>query len=378
MNSGKKGVYFKNLDGLRGIAALAVVFFHAANWFPSPDTTFYRTLYQILSFHNLGGDLGVLFFFILSGFLITYLLFQEGSAFGRIGLGNFYMRRLLRIWPLYYLSVGIGFWLFPLLFSQHALPASQNSDIGMYLIFAGNFDHIQTGAPTNGLLGVQWSVAVEEQFYLIWPLLFLLLGRAKTFPYFMMGLLLLSEWFYSQSPGPVRYFHFLSNVRFLAFGALLAWTAFFHKSKLEAVFAKCKPWIHVFIYAFGLGLLFFQKPLSEASLYMAYGLHFIPLLFFGFVILEQNYSVNSFFKISRIPYLSWLGKISYGIYLTHMMAIYCVLALLPGGTAYYFLKIVLSIILTIFISHLSYTYFESYFLKLKSKFMTTKPKTPVV
>lgn len=378
MNSEKEGVYFKNLDGLRGLAALAVVFFHAANWFPHPDTAFSQFLYQILSFHNSGGDLGVLFFFVLSGFLITYLLFQERLAFGKIGLGNFYMRRLLRIWPLYYLSVAIGFWLFPLLFSQHALPASQNSSMGLYLIFAGNFDHIQNGTPTNGLLGVQWSVAVEEQFYLIWPLLFLLLRRPKAFPVFMMGLLILSEWFYSQSSGQVRYFHFLSNVRFLAFGALLAWMAFFHRSKLEATFTKCKPRIHVLIYLAGLVLLFFQKPLSEVSLILAYGIHVVPMVFFGFVILEQNYSVNSFFKISRIPFLSWLGKISYGLYLTHMIGVYCVLALLPNGTEYYLFKILFSLILTIFISHFSYTYFESYFLKLKSKFIHTKPKTTAI
>ncbi len=374
MNSESKTVYFKNLDGLRGVAALAVVFFHAANWFNSPDTSFYQGIYRMFSFNNLGGELGVLFFFILSGFLITYLLFQEQSSNGTIGVGSFYMRRLLRIWPLYYLSVGIGFYLIPSILGHHTLPASQNSQLGMYLIFAGNFDHINTGAPSNGLLGVQWSVAVEEQFYLIWPLLFLFLGRVKQFPLFMAGIILLSEWFYSQSSGPERYFHFYSNVRFLAFGALLAWAASFHREKIEAGFVKCKPFVHVLIYGAGLALLFLHKPLSSISLYVSYTLHFVPILFFGFVILEQNFSKNSFFKISKIQVLTWLGKISYGLYLTHMVGIYFVLALFPAGEDFYLLKILLSLFLSIFISHISYTYFESYFLKLKSKFSNSKNK----
>jgi len=374
MNSGKQTVYFKNLDGLRGIAAIAVVFFHAANWFVYPSTPFYQGIYKTLSFNNLGGNLGVLFFFILSGFLITYLIFEEQNRSGKFRIGHFYMRRILRIWPLYYLSVSIGLLIFPLIAGEHTLPACQESKTFMYLIFATNFDHIFSGMPSNGMLGVQWSVAVEEQFYLVWPLLLLFLGRTKHFPLFMAGIILLSEWFYSQSTGAERYFHFFSNVRFLAFGALLAWVAYFHQEKIEARLVKCKPFVHVLIYGTGLVLLFLHKPLSSISLYVSYTLHFVPILFFGYVILEQNFSENSFFKISKIKVLTWLGKISYGLYLTHMIGIYCVLALFPAGEEFYLLKILLSVFLTIFISHFSYIYFESYFLKLKAKFSNSKTK----
>lgn len=373
MNSGKQGVYFQNLDGLRGIAALAVVFFHAANWFEYPHASFSRLLYQVLSFNSLGGELGVLFFFILSGFLITYLMFEETSKKGSISIGNFYMRRVLRIWPLYYLSVFVGFMLFPVLLSHHSLPASQNSNILMYLGFAANFDHILSGSPSNGMLGVQWSVAVEEQYYLLWPLFFYAFGKSRFFPAFIGISIFLSEYYFSQSSsGAVRYFHFFSNFRFLAFGAFLAWIAYFHTGKIEARFAKCSPLVLMLIYGTGLVLLFFHKPLSSISLYLSYILHFVPILFFGFVILEQNFSKNSSFKISKVPVLTWLGKISYGMYLIHMIGIYFVLALFPRGTDYYLLKILFSIILTIFISHLSYNFLESYFLKLKSRFSSTK------
>lgn len=363
------GVYFKNLDGLRAVAALSVIFYHCSYWLNTSLTTGNTYLVHILSFNGLGGELGVRFFFILSGFLITYLMFDEQKRIGTLRIGPFYVRRLLRIWPLYFLSIIIGMLVFPLISGQHTLPANQNSRTFLYLIFAANFDHIYNGPPSNGMLGVQWSVAVEEQFYLIWPLLFLLFGKQRVFPFFLVIGLVYSEFFFPQSnSGSIRYFHFISNFRFLAFGSLLAWLSFFHLHRIEAVFTKLSRKWHLVFYLLGITLLFFQPALSNWSIYVAHVLRFTTFAFFGFVILEQNFSSNSFYKIGNWRIFNSIGKISYGLYLFHMLVVYFLLWLFPQDSGYFLLNTLICVILTIFISQFSFTFFESYFLKNKSKF----------
>ncbi|HET9503954.1 MAG TPA: acyltransferase family protein [Hymenobacter sp.] len=100
-------VFFPNLDGLRFLAFFAVFLFHSLY---TPDagiaaSSLYQVPYQLTRV----GDLGVNFFFVLSGFLITYLLLSEKQLMGRVAIGAFYMRRILRIWPLYFVVVFIGF-----------------------------------------------------------------------------------------------------------------------------------------------------------------------------------------------------------------------------------------------------------------------------
>jgi len=96
--------------------------------------------------------------------------------------------------------------------------------------------------------------------------------------------------------------------------------------------------------------------------------HVIPMLFFAFVIAEQNFGKNSFFKISSIPLLSWLGKISYSIYLLHMVAINIIFFLFTNSSDFVVAKAIAAVLLTVLIAHLSYKYIESPFLKLKNKF----------
>ena len=111
-----KDVYFKNLVGLRAVAALAVVFHHIVIWIPGvEDNSGLHLFKKLISFSNYGGTLGVIFFFILSGFLIYFLLIQEEFNKKKIDLAKFYSRRALRIWPLYYLTIIIGFIVYPLL-----------------------------------------------------------------------------------------------------------------------------------------------------------------------------------------------------------------------------------------------------------------------
>jgi peptidoglycan/LPS O-acetylase OafA/YrhL len=160
--------YFPGLNGLRFLAALVVILQHI-EYFKS-----------ILGFNqfactsfifNLGG-LGVSFFFVLSGFLITFLLLTEKLQYNSISIKNFYIKRILRIWPVYYLLVLCGLFIFPhigLLYNQDYKNFYDNfgTKVILFMLFFPNVALIKFGvlpfiAPT-------WSVGVEEQFYLIWP-----------------------------------------------------------------------------------------------------------------------------------------------------------------------------------------------------------------
>ena len=367
-------IYFKNLDGLRAIAAMAVVFRHIASWIPS-EGSFNEFIKKLLSFSYQGGKYGVIFFFILSGFLISYLLFHEQKINGRIKIGRFYMRRILRIWPLYYLTVLIGFYIYPVFVPEAIISASEI----YYWLFLTNFDHIYHGGPELGILGVQWSVAVEEQFYLFWPLIFLIRNNKVKISVFLV-LIVLSEFFYlKQNEWALGYFHFFSCIRYLGVGAIIAYLAYFKKTWINSFFSKISKFNTLVIYVVSIFVLFFGPQLNEWKAFKIV-LEFLPFIFFSFVILEQNYSEKSIFKLNCFKKLTWLGKISYGIYLNHMIAIYIVNALFISlGPDYFLIKVLLSVSLTILISYLSYRYFESFFLRFKYRFSgykqsLTKPK----
>jgi peptidoglycan/LPS O-acetylase OafA/YrhL len=161
------------LDGLRGVAILLVLMNHFTA-FP-PDVPLSRTLYQVAYFGWAGVDL----FFVLSGFLITGILFDtKGSAHY---FRNFYMRRVLRIFPLYYGVLVVLFVLVPLV-HQYAPVVQQVADRqGWLWLYGVNLNIALEGKWLFGgdwlELGHFWSLAVQEHFYLLWPALVLLLNR---------------------------------------------------------------------------------------------------------------------------------------------------------------------------------------------------------
>jgi len=155
-------MYFKNLDGFRSVAALAVVFQHTMNglgdFYPGPLDVIINKLTKY-------GELGVQFFFVLSGFLITYLLQTEKARLGRIDLPKFYLRRVLRIWPLFFSVLIIAIVILPF------LGAKSVDNWWLYPSFLSNFDRL-IDSSSNAMANITWSVSIEEQFYLFWPLLF--------------------------------------------------------------------------------------------------------------------------------------------------------------------------------------------------------------
>ena len=200
----------------------------------------------------------------------------------------------------------------------------------------------------------------------------------KFFPFLLLAIIVFSETFYFHAATfEERTFHLFSCFRFLAFGSLLAWLCFQRPQGVINFFRRINKYSTAGIYITGILLLLFQrKLLLLLPEWYQYVNQFTPLLFFGFVIAEQNYSPNSFFKIGSLRILNWLGKISYGLYLTHMIAIYIVMAVFPHGGSYVLLKILCAVSITVLISHVSYYYIESFFLSLKNKFSIIKTSAP--
>ena len=168
-------VYFSNLDGLRSVAFLAVFIQHTnSGWVGSFDFYGHFWFRFVRMFLFLATD-GVIFFFVLSGFLITYLLVKEKDISGRVNVLYFYIRRALRIWPLYYLLALAEFTVLPIIGRYLGWKIADNIHPGYIASFLSNFHFLainKSGRLEYSLLGTSWSVAIEEQFYLLWPLLF--------------------------------------------------------------------------------------------------------------------------------------------------------------------------------------------------------------
>ena len=161
--------YFKNLNGLRFIAAFLVIIHHIEQ---------FKNLWNIPNFYYKSsikslGDVGVTVFFVLSGFLITYILLKEKQKTGTINIISFYIKRILRIWPLYFLLMILGLFVF------NKLPFANTEDLYvnfyeffyikliLYIFILPNVVLQLFGAVP--LISQLWSIGIEEQFYLFWP-----------------------------------------------------------------------------------------------------------------------------------------------------------------------------------------------------------------
>jgi len=374
--------YFHNLDGLRFFAFLSVFISHIVLFLGYHNESLFFTKFKQLFLVQ--GDLGVNFFFVLSGFLITYLLFQEIKKSSTIKLSSFYMRRILRIWPIYFIVIILGFFIIPPIAKMVGgdFPFSTLSDVSVipwYLLFVANISMTFQNAP-NIFVAVLWSISVEEQFYLIWPLLMKKFSH-KTFGYIILFIILVS--FFGRLPfvyhyGLSQYFT-ISVMSALAVGAGLAYCVEY--TKIKKYFIKISRRKIVLLYILIFSLVPFKGALSDIFIDGSYRFLYaiIPLVFsilFALVIAEQNYCENSLFKIGKKKILTYLGKISYGLYAYHLIAVFIVLSFVKTiglHTKYtnlylYFTIIISSFLLTILISHLSYKYIEKRFLKLKEKF----------
>lgn len=372
-------IYFPNLNGLRFIAAFLVIIHHIEQQksdFQLPN------IFGLLSI-QLFGRLGVVLFFVLSGFLITYLLLKEERATGAIGIRNFYIRRVLRIWPLYFLIIILGLLILPNLhlfdvpnYDKTRVYQNLFTKIILYVFFLPNL--------VSPLLGIvpyaahTWSIGTEEQFYLTWPVILKSIKRNRLLLMFVIIAiyLFLARALYSSrtdflpAKDALIAFWPTFNIDCMAIGGFFA--MLLHSQSPLLKFFRNR-YIFYFALVFTIILIYngsYFPSLTVNHLKFPYLYKEFYSLWFGIIILNFASNPDILISLEAKP-LKYLGKISYGLYMYQPIAIalaFQVALLFPQVFNPIFYT--LSMGLTVLISAVSYKYFEAYFLKFKGEFST--------
>lgn len=369
----KDKVFFPNLDGLRFIAFFAVFFHHTliVSCFNSNTTS---VIYQFINAQKQNGALGVNLFFVLSGFLITYLLLSEKKRYSKIHIPQFYLRRILRIWPLYFLMVIIGFVIFPAIKIFFGETINETHTVGYYIFFISNFQMVKMGFADSSILNVLWSVGIEEQFYLVWPIILFIIP-AKRIPVIFSLLIFATIIFryFNLENKDVMYYHTFAVFSDMVVGGIAAYFSFQSKKFLDFIRQMPKASI-ILIYVVMVLLIAFRYIIFSTSISVVFE-RLILSLFFAFIIIEQNFASFSFYKISRSKFLSRWGNYTYGLYCLHTVALLLTHSIvsekilkLNNQWVIMGIDFSLGLVLSMGLAYISYTYFETPFLKLKNKF----------
>lgn len=356
-----------NLNALRFFAFFSVMLLHCwqvnnSLFQLTPFLIEFRYRFQFLK-------LGVNFFFVLSGFLITKNILTDINE-KKFSVLNFYKRRALRIWPLYFLILLIVYVIVPLVFHVFGKVSMENSNPWYWIFFAANFYIINIADPYSPPLIMLWSVAVEEQFYLVWP--WLIKAGKKFLPVLFVIIVIISLCFRGLhlNRDKTIYFHTLSVMSDFAFGAMLAWIFIFKQLWFNKIFAW--PLTIKVALLFGMILLLvFRIELMSFQIYYLFD-RVVLATFFFWITAELALNKNSIFNPGKINAFNYLGKISYGLYCYHSFALVILNQIYSQFKSYqypfsFLVVLPLSVlILTVIISSLSYRYFELPFLKLKN------------
>jgi len=374
MNKYKNISFFEGLNSLRFFAAFLVVMHHVET---------IRLKNGLFNLQWLGlfrnGSNAVIFFFVLSGFLITYLLLKESNKTGTVSIKHFYIKRMLRIWPLYFLLVIIGTLLVPEVFGligvNYVMPYTFGQTWFYFLFFLPGLVTFFFG---HHLLEPLWSIGIEEVFYLIWAPLFKI-GKNKILPILLsiiaikVVLMVLAE-FWIKDP---LFVYIVDTFRFeaMAIGGLGAYMIFHRKKSLSNMLLY-KKYIQLIIYPVLIIYLIFQTNINNIIWLSVFSTPIISGLLVDFLFLYLIIGVslidNNIFKF-RQKFLSYLGEISYGIYMYHLIIIFAIIHFLKKyligldpilSTILFYSIITLSVIL---VASVSKIVFENYFLNLKKK-----------
>jgi peptidoglycan/LPS O-acetylase OafA/YrhL len=355
--------YQPELDGLRFYAFLGVFAFHALPEQP----VFYRSLHlplpSLWAAVVKSGASGVDLFFTLSAFLITSLLLRERRQTGGISLRSFYMRRILRIWPLYFAVLAVAVVL------AHTVPGQSLPwyYLAGYLLFVGNWMNAALGHLMS-VCGPLWTVSIEEQFYLVWPVVMKKLGRrgmiVAAVVTFMLATLSQIGVALAGLSGGYIYYGSISRSGSLALGILLALFAdrlpdLTRGIRRLLLAAGLTGWI-----AASMWLIDQPGPVDMRSVL---GRLVISL---GAVLILYS-CLGSRSRLVRSDWVVRLGKVSYGLYMLHFIALLLVIDLLHPSWGWKLLATkALALALTVVLAWASYRWIESPFLRLKDRFAT--------
>ena len=360
--------YFKELNALRFIGFVGIFFGHVffSNDIEIVNSKIYSSLY---SYGKILGFISIDSFFVLSSFLITWKGLEELKITKKFEFKNFLIRRSLRIWPLYFLVILLGF-LIEFMKSYYTQDISSLPSFWSFILFILNFDIIKNGYEFLFFMVFMWSISVEEQFYIFWALVLKWFQNHLLKVSLLIILISIIFRLYFIDDSLNLNFHTVSALGNFGVGALAAIAAFNNSILITKIRDFSKTQI-VIIYLISL-LIFIAIPsLHNHDLFIVIQRVLFSFVF-AFIILEQTYCQQSIFKLSRIKYFNFFGKISYGLYCYHGIMITIVLKFSDYFSESLFTSIFIFPTLifcgTLLFSHLSYKFFESKILKLKTKY----------
>ena len=342
--------HIPQLDVLRGVAVLAVMLYHITDIVPRLH------LKPVFGFGYTGVDL----FFVLSGFLITGILVKSKDTKGYFT--NFYARRALRIWPLYYLLLFFTFILLPVV--HPSLKASIFKLCQPWQAFPFFLQNLTLKRQAFDTLSVTWSLAIEEQFYLVWPVIVWLAPRRVLKPLALSGIFLSVALRWSVLAGLIAplniYMNTLTRLDGLSLGAFLAlWVPEANDRIVRLVGAV------VVMLALPAAIAVGRTQPGHWAFFSLVGAAFAGTLCLAITTKA----------LSKLSFLRYTGKISYALYLVHV-------PVFTFASAYGLRKILfphssIAAEVTLFLISLAFCYglaaaswrfFESRLLKLKSRF----------
>jgi len=369
-----KNTYHPELDVLRFIAFLAVFMHHAL---PREASVYIAkglspAVTQWIMTAKEAGAFGLDLFFALSSYLITELLLREHAQRGSFSVSAFYVRRALRIWPLYFTFLALTVLVIPTL-----IPAENFAPIYIFsfALFVGNWVCATQGLPFS-VASPLWSISVEEQFYIGWPLLLRFFGvnRLKQLALVMLVVAVLTRIglaIYGVAH-PGVWCNTIARLDPIGVGAILAFSLNGRAPQIS------NPWrVVLCASAFVTWLLtaryFSHDGPTSVATYALSGFASVVLL------LAALKSEAPLLRVRPFCWLVYLGRISYGLYVFHLfaLALLAQVLVLPvvGIPLNFELRLALSFLLTVILAVVSYNVLELPFLRLKQRFRPSSPKS---
>lgn len=355
--------YFPQLDAIRGLSFLAVYFVHAFH--PDFGAGFFNQLLQYL-YQNLALSIDV--FFILSSFLLTWLGINEYRVKGNFSFINYFIRRVLRIWPLYILLMIFSFIIVPYAADYFHVPVTLPPAY-YYLFFISNFyleGHVY-------FLRFLWTLSVEEQFYLLWGFCLVIFQKQMLLCVLVLAGISIGYTVYALQTNADGYYNTLIYLFDFAVGILAA-VLMQQGSYVIEVFKKMTTTKNILFLLLlpALFILIFCVTYFKPNLFGYWAdiiMRYVFIIYTGFFIIDQMVNEKAFIKLKSQRFLIYTGKISYGLYCFHGIVLtFGLLALqklqikMPA-----FVSVFLLLAVNYIVSAISYQYVEKPFLLLKNK-----------
>ena len=369
--------YFKNLDALRLFAFLLVFVSHV---FVANNREFDALLKYVHHALSAYAYIGISFFFTLSAFLITRIILLEITFHQQFNLKHFFVRRSLRIWPLYFLIILMAYALTKVLEKQ-GLAIAPLPEWYWFATFTINYYVGYINEHILFFLVFLWTIAVEEQFYLFWgTCMYFFQQRILQLIMMLLLIYLIYSGLYIAGIVHAIYFNPLHYLVNFASGIFLAY-AHLNGHRLFQRLGLLPQWFwRLFYILFFFGMFYFRENNIPAWAYILRQAIFAAC--FLLILFDQCFNPHRLFNAGKNKLVNYFGKISYGLYCWHGVAITAMLKLsytLQHKETTFTIFIVFPLcclLFTVALSVISYELFESRFLKLKRYFSASIANSP--